>query len=129
MRVNLFLLAVVTCACNDTRESPPAPPIKSRMRHQLAEAPPAPPADNDAATGPTKLLDNARAAFATGDFARAIMLAEPVKQYEPDDAWRLVGTAQCALKNRAGALESKPHVSPASWTTIVEACAKSGVKF
>lgn len=101
-----------------------APPAKVETPPVVAPKPatPATPAD------PEKLVADAQRQYVAGHFERAIELARSAQRGSPARAWRIIGSAACALKDRPLVDESLTRLDAAGREYVTDVCGRHGVQ-
>ena len=86
------------------------------------------PINAGAEPGDDPRLFAAQDAYVHGNYVDAIKLAEKAVGSAPDKAWRIVGAANCFLKNVGGAKSAYGHLDEPQRAFLRYVCQRNGVK-
>jgi serine/threonine protein kinase len=112
---------------------PKAPPVASPVASPVArvEPPPAAPAISGpravAPSDPEKLINEAQKQYTAGRYDKAIELARSAQRGSPERAWRIIGSAACALRDRPLVDESLSRLDALSRKYVTDVCGRHGL--
>ena len=78
-------------------------------------------------TGPSALLIEAQDAYVHGEYSTAVRIAKEALPSEPTRAWRVIGAAECFLRDRAAARQAWSKLGPQERAFLSYVCQRNHV--